>query len=195
MTVTPGKWVGMGWQIFKQDAGNFVLITLVALGLAAVGNFVVAGPLLAGQFIAARRRMLEGRTDLMDLFAGFNLFVDALLIYILSTIFELFSLALCIVPIFIVAAMYLFPYLFLVDRGLSFWDAMESSRRLVMQDLLGHIWFLVLLVLVNLLGLLLFGVGLLVTIPVSVAAIAAAYQENVGFQHRPPEPARPVIIP
>ena len=65
----------------------------------------------------------------------------------------------------------------------------------MMQDLLGHIWFLVLLILVNLLGLLLFGVGLLVTIPVSVAAVAAAYQVNVGFQHRPPEPARPVIIP
>src|SRR5438093_10407555 len=99
MSVTPGKWVGMGWQIFKQDAGNFVLITLVALGLAAVGNFVVAGPLLAGQFIAARRRMLEGRTDLMDLFAGIYLYVHALLIYILTTIFELFSRALCIVPI------------------------------------------------------------------------------------------------
>ena len=195
MSVTPGRWVGMGWEIFKQDAGNFVLITLVALALSAVGNFVVAGPLLAGMFIAVRRRILEGRTDLTDLFAGFNLFVDALLVYILTSIFELGSLVLCIFPIFIVAAIYLFPYLFVVDRRLSFWDAMESSRRLVMQDLLGHIGFVVLLVLLNLLGVMLFGVGLLVTIPVSVAAVTVAYQENVGFHHRPPEPSRPVVIP
>jgi len=195
MAVTPGRWIGMGWQIFKQDVGNFILITLVALALSAVGSFVVAGPLMAGMFVAARRRILEDRSDLMDLFAGFNLFVDALLVFLITAIFEVTALALCVFPILIVAALYLFPYLFLIDRRLSFWDAMESSRRLVMQDLLGHVWFVVVLAFFNLLGLLLFGVGLLVTIPVSIAAIAVAYQENVGFHHRVPEAARPIVIP
>jgi uncharacterized membrane protein len=185
----------MGWAIFKQDPGNFVLIALVALALSTVGNFVVAGPLLGGMFIAARRKILEGRTDLSDLFAGFGQFVDALLIYIITTILELLGLALCIFPIVIVAALYLFPYLFMIDRRLSFWDAMESSRKLVLNDLLAYVWFVVLLLLLNFLGVILLGVGVLVTVPVSIAAITVAYQEIVGFSHRVPEPQRPVVIP
>ena len=193
--VTPGRWISMGWAIFKEDIGNFILITLIAGALASVANFVVAGPLLAGMFIAVKRRMLHGRTDLMDLFAGFNLFIDAFLVGILTAIFTVVGLALCIFPALIVAAFYLFAYLFLVDRKLGFWEAMESSRRLVVQDLLGYILFVFLLLLFNLLGLILLGVGLLVTIPVSVAAIAVAYKETVGFMTAPIVPAGPVHIP
>jgi uncharacterized membrane protein len=193
--VTPGRWISMGWAIFKEDIGNFILITLIAGALASVANFVVAGPLLAGMFIAVKRRMLHGRTDLIDLFAGFNLFIDAFLVGILTAIFTVVGLALCIFPALIVTAFYLFAYLFLVDRKLGFWEAMESSRRLVVQDLLGYILFAFLLLLFNLLGLLLLGVGLLVTIPVSVAAVAVAYKETVGFMTAPVEAPGPVHIP
>ena len=193
--VTPARWLGMGWAVFKEDIGNFILITLIAGALASVANFVVVGPLLAGMFIAVKRRMLYGQTDLMDLFAGFNLFIDAFLIGILTTLFAFVGLLLCLFPGFIVTAFYLFACLFLVDRKLGFWDAMESSRRLVVRDLLGYLLFVLLLMLFNLLGLILLGVGLLVTIPVSVAAIAVAYQEQVGFMAAPMPAPGPVNIP
>ena len=86
--VTPGRWIGMGWRIFREDVGNFILITLIGLALSFVSSFVVAGPILGGFFLAVRRRMLEQRTDLNDLFEGFvfvfslraerDLFVNAL---------------------------------------------------------------------------------------------------------------------
>ena len=196
--VTPVRWLGMGWAIFKEDIGNFILITLIACGLASLASlasFVVVGPLLAGMFIAVKRRMLHGQTDLMDLFAGFNLFIDSFLIGILTTLFAFVGLLLCLFPGFIVTAFYLFAYLFVVDRKLGFWDAMESSRRLVVRDLLGYVLFVLLLLLFNLLGLILLGVGLLVTIPVSVAAIAVAYKETVGFMAAPMTAPGPVNIP
>jgi uncharacterized membrane protein len=189
--VTPGRWIGLGWDIFKLDPGSFVLITLVAMALTTVGSFVVAGPLAAGLFLAARRRLLEGRAELADLFAGFSLFVDALLVYVLTTLFEIGGLILCVFPLFIVGALYLFPDLFLIDRRLAFWDAMEASRKLVMQDLFGYVVFMLLLALLNLAGLVLAGLGLLVTIPVSVAAITVAYQEKVGFAQAPAAAAAP----
>lgn len=195
VNVTPGRWIGMGWDIFKQDVGTFILITLIGLALTSVGSFVVAGPLLAGMFIAVKRRIVEGRSDMMDLFAGFNFFIDTFLIYIITAIFGIVGLALCIFPVLIVAAFYLFPYLFVIDRKLSFWDAMESSRKLVVGDLVSYIIFVLLLILLNLLGLLLVGVGLLVTIPVSIAAVAVAYKEAVGFIPQPPERQGAVHIP
>jgi len=192
--VTPGRWIGMGWEIVRADLGNFLLMTLIALPLAMVGSFLVAGPLLAGLFIAVRRKMLEGRTDLGDLFAGFNLFIDSFLVFILSGIFSLIGLALCVFPVLIVAAFYIFPYLYLVDRRVTFWDAMEASRKVVSQHLAGHIVFVFLLLLLNLFGLMLMGVGVLITIPISVAAIAVAYKESVGFHYKPPQSYGPIII-
>jgi uncharacterized membrane protein len=195
VNVTPGRWIGMGWGIFKKDVGTFILITLIALALTSVGSFVVAGPLMAGMFIAVKRRIMEGRTDMMDLFAGFNLFIDTFLVCILTSLFGIVGLALCIVPVLVVAAFYLFAYVFVVDRKLSFWDAMESSRKVVVGDLVGYIFFVLLLILLNFVGLLLLGIGLLVTLPVSVAAVAVAYQEAVGFIPRPPEHHGAVHIP
>ncbi len=191
---TPGRWIGMGWEIVREDLGNFVLMTLIALALATVGSFLVAGPLLAGLFIAVQHRMLEGRMDISDLFSGFNLFIDAFLAFILTSIFSLVGLAFCILPVFVVTAFYLFTYLFLVDRRLTFWDAMEASRKLATEHLAGYTVFVILLLLLNLCGLIALGVGVLITVPVSVAAVAVAYKESVGFSHRAPEARGPVII-
>jgi len=193
--VTPGRWIGMGWRIFKQDVGNFILITLIGLALSAAGSFVVSGPIQAGFFLVARRRMLDQRTDLNDLFAGFGRFVDAFLAYVVTFVFLLIGLAFCIVPVFIVADFYLFTYLFIVDRQMAFWEAMEASRRLVMQNLVGYTLFALLLISLNFLGLMLAGVGLLVTVPVTVAAVSVAYSEKAGFAYKPVESHGPIRIP
>ncbi len=192
--VTPGRWIGIGWDIVRADLGNFLLITLIAVALAMVGSFLVAGPLLAGMFIAVRRKMLEGRVEIGDLFAGFALFIDSVLVFIVSSVFSMIGLIFCIFPAFIVTALYLYPYLYVVDRKESFWDAMEASRRLAAQHLGGYFLFVVLLMLLNLFGLILLGVGVLITIPVSVAAIAVAYKELVGFDMKLMESRGPIII-
>lgn len=189
---TPGRWISTGWRVVKADLGNFVLMTVIALALSFVGHFVVAGPLICGLFIAVRRRMQESRTEITDVFAGFSQFLDAFLICVISSVFLLIGVVLFIFPAFIVAALYLFSYQFLVDRRLPFWDAMEASRKMVLRDLTGYLLFVIALALLNFAGMLLFGVGTLITIPVTVAAIAAAYSDAVGFQARPA--VGPVVI-
>jgi len=54
----------------------------------------------------------------------------------------------------------------------------------VKNDYFGFTMFLVLAFLVNLLGVLCCFVGLLVTIPLTFAAITVAYKEIVGFEPR-----------
>ena len=189
---SPGRWIARGWQIVMADLGNFVLMTVIALALMLVGNIVVAGPLVAGLFVAVRRRMQESRTDVADVFAGFSQFIDALLICLITLAFALIGLTLFFFPVFIAMALYVFPFLFLVDRKLSFWDAMEASRKLVLPNLFGYVFFVILLTLLNFVGLMLFGVGVLVTIPVTVAAIAVAYEDSVGFHFKAPK--GPVVI-
>ncbi len=198
---TPGRWISMGWGVVKEDLGNFILITLLlvvlslAVSFTVVGHFLVVGPLLTGMFAATRRRMIEGRMEVADLFGGFNLFLDSVVICIITSLFEFVALVLCIFPFFIVGALYLFPYLFLADRKFSFWDALEASRKIAARDLLGYTMFFLLLLLLNLGGLILAGIGVLITIPISVAAISVAYREVVGFNQQPAEPRKPIVIP
>jgi uncharacterized membrane protein len=54
----------------------------------------------------------------------------------------------------------------------------------VKQDYFGFTMFLILAFLVNVLGLLCCVVGLLVTVPLTIAAITVAYKEIVGFEQR-----------
>jgi hypothetical protein len=54
----------------------------------------------------------------------------------------------------------------------------------VKQDYFGFTMFLILAFLVNVLGLLCCVVGLLLTVPLTIAAITVAYKEIVGFEQR-----------
>jgi uncharacterized membrane protein len=93
----------------------------------------------------------------------------------------------CIIPGLVIAAMYKFTYLFIVDKRMDFWPAMQASHNVVKNDYFGFTMFLILMFLVNLLGVLCCVVGILITIPISFAAITVAYQELVGFDPQTPD--------
>jgi uncharacterized membrane protein len=61
---------------------------------------------------------------------------------------------------------------------------MQASHAVVKNDYFGFTMFLLLAFLVNVLGFIICIVGLLVTIPVTFAAITIAYKELVGFEPR-----------
>ncbi len=63
---------------------------------------------------------------------------------------------------------------------MEFWPAMQASHNVVRNDYFGFTMFLVLAFFVNVLGFLCLIVGLLVTVPVTFAAITIAYKELVG---------------
>jgi uncharacterized membrane protein len=77
--------------------------------------------------------------------------------------------------------MYKFTYLFIVDKRMDFWQAMQASHAVVRRDYVGFVLFLILAFLVNVLGFCCLIVGLLVTVPMTFAAITVAYKEIVGF--------------
>jgi len=89
---------------------------------------------------------------------------------------------LCLIPGLVVAAMYKFTYLFILDKRMDFWPAMKASHGVVKNDYFGFTMFLVLLFLVDLLGVLFLVVGLLVAVPVTIAAVTVAYRDVVGFE-------------
>ena len=95
---------------------------------------------------------------------------------ILLTIIELIGFALLVIPGIIASVLLMFAPFFVIDRGLSPFAAVKASFAVNKE----HFWAVLLLMLAaiaaNVLGLILLGVGLLISIPVTVIAIAHAYR-------------------
>jgi len=183
----PGYWVGQGWQMVKADIGTFILLTIVFAVLNGMVPMILQGPLIAGFQIFCMKKLLNRRTDFGDLFKGFNYFVPALVASLIISLLVGCGTLFCIIPGLVVAAMFKFTFLFIVDKRMDFWPAMQASHAVVKNDYFGFTMFLLLMVLVDILGAVCCIVGLLVAVPVTVAAVTVACKEIVGFDPRTAE--------
>jgi len=182
---TPGRWIGAGWNLVQADLGNTILVSLVFVLLNGVP--LIQGALIAGFHYFFLKKLLGRRAEFADLFKGFNFFVPTLVASIVIGLFVFGGTLLCIIPGLVIAAIYKFTYLFVIDKRMDFWPAMQASHAVAKNDYFGFTMFLLLTALVNILGFLCCIVGLLVSIPVTFAAITIAYQELVGFDPTTPD--------
>ncbi len=171
-----------GWALVQADLGSYVLIALLFFLLSGVP--LIQGALITGFHIYTMKRLSGRRPDIADLFKGFNFFVHSLVASVLIGFFTFLGVCALIIPGLVIAAMYKFTYLFILDKRMEFWPAMQASHNVVKNDYFGFTMFLILAFFVNVLGFLCLIVGLLVTVPVTFAAITIAYKELVGFDQR-----------
>ena len=182
--VQSGHWISEGWALVTADLGNYVLLALVFCVLSSAVPVILQGPMIAGMHIFIMKKLLGRRAEFADLFLGFNYFVPTLVASLVIALFVSIGTVLCIIPGLVAAAMYKFAYLFIVDKRMDFWPAMQASHAVVKHDYVGFTLFLVLMALVDLLGILCCVVGIFVALPVTFAAITVAYKELVGFEPR-----------
>ena len=195
-----GRWIVEGWRLIRNDMVGYVIaalimvtITVLAYKIHPVVWLAVAGPMKAGFFLMTVNHMRTGRPMIGDLFQAFTRYIPVTLAMMVMSIFIAAGYLFCLIPGLFLRGIYFFTFLFIVDRGLDFWDAMEASRKVAARDYLEFALLALVLFVINCVGFLFFGVGLFVTIPLSFAAVACAYRELVGLA---PEPAiKPATAP
>jgi uncharacterized membrane protein len=177
-----GRWIGEGWRIVSADLGMFALLALVFLILSSAVPVILHGPLFVGFHLFCAKKMFGRMAELADLFTGFNFFIPSLVASLLISLLVSVGLVFCIVPGLVIAAMYQFVYLFILDKRMDFWPAMQASHAVVKNDYFGFTMFLLAMIGVDILGALCLIVGIFVAIPVTVAAVTVAYRDVVGFE-------------
>jgi uncharacterized membrane protein len=182
VNVAAARWLGEGWDLVKTDLGGYIVISLIFFILSSVP--LIQGALIAGFHIHTIKKLTGRRAEFADMFKGFNFFIPALVASLIMGVFVFLGTLACIIPGLVIAAMYKFTYLFIVDKRMDFWPAMQASHAVVKANYFGFTMFLILAFLVNMLGFLCLIVGLLVTVPMTFAAITIAYREIVGFDPR-----------
>ena len=183
--VRTGAWISEGWNIVKSDLMNFALMALLLAVVSNVVPIILQGAMVAGMHIVIMKKMVGARTEIGDLFKGFNFFVPTLVASVLISVFVFCGMILCIIPGLVAAAALSFSYLFIVDRKMDFWPAMQASHAVVKKNYVGFTLFIFVAGLIAGLGLLACIVGIFITMPIYFAAITVAYRETVGFASDP----------
>lgn len=179
------------WELTQPNLFPLAAATLlvsVICGAAGgisggIGGLVVQGPLAYGLFSLTRNASLGRPVEFQQLFDGFQRFVPTFVAGLLIGLFEsiagVVGILLCVLPAIIfvplVAMLYSLTYLYMHEEGLDAWPAMEKSRTTIMANLGQWIVFSLLLAVVNMIGAMCCGIGLLISVPVTTVALTLAF--------------------
>ncbi|MFZ4524341.1 MAG: hypothetical protein ACOYOE_02015 [Chlorobium sp.] len=185
------SYLQQAWQMFHENVGAFLgfTLTLFAVWLATLmfdaGSSLlfssIAAPFYAGYSIVAFKLLLRQPFQFSDFFRGFNYFLPLFLASLASSILVGIGFILLLLPGIYLAVSYMFTTFLVIDYRMEFWQAMEISRNIISRNWFAFLLFALVLCFINLLGALAFGIGLLVTLPVTSCAVAIAYKEIVGL--------------
>lgn len=166
------------WRLFVKDLGALIIGTIVAIALSVVSLGVLAGPLAAGLYGMVVGRVRDGKTphvgDVFDCFDRFWSYFGAF--FVLAILIGLASLT--IVGGILLAAIWLYVFPLMVDRGLRFGEALSESYRMVKES--GFWEHVALVLIVVVIGSLANGALALLATPFLVALVAVSYFAATG---------------
>jgi uncharacterized membrane protein len=194
-----GAAISYGWNGLTKNLGPLILITLVIvavqIGFSIVGQAfdswllimtwniftTVVGFILAMGLIRASLSVVDGRTpDVGMLFRS-----EGLLPYVIASILVGLAvgvgLILCIIPGLIAAFLFAFYGYGIVDgRTDDGIESMKMSWNLVASNVVPMLLLFLIVIGINIVGLLLCGIGLLFTYPLTAVAFAYAWRTMSG---------------
>lgn len=182
------KWITDGWDLVMKDFNQFILLSLVYIVLLIVASttfivgLILAGPLTTGFFYIIFNRIRGKEIYIGDLAKGFNVFVAAVLADILISVFISVGFLFLIVPGIVISALYMFALPLIIEKNMDFWQAMETSRKVVSRNIFELSAFILVLYILLFIGVLLLLVGFVVALPIVFAAIAYAYDDLFGLK-------------
>ena len=196
-----GSCLSRGWALVRSDFWPVVGITALILLLlqaacsTAIG-LVVGGPLMGGLWLYYLKRIRGEAAALDTAFSGFRLaFAQLLLAGLVTFLLTLLGFICFILPGIYLLVVWMFALALVVDKRLDFWPAMELSRKVISKRWWKFLGFWLVLLLINVVGLVPFGLGLLITVPISLAATMYAYEEVFGAARRAASQPSPRLGP
>lgn len=179
--INVGHCFGRAWDLFKADFWPILGISALILLVSGAAHGVLNGPLFGGLFWYLLRKIRRQPAGINDAFAGFygftTPFLQLLLGAIITGMLAALGLLACLLPgIYLLVAWQLALPL-IQDRKLSFWDAMEVSRKVITADWWSAFVFALACVGLNLAGALCCGLGVFITWPWTMIAVAYLYED------------------
>jgi len=187
------KWFSESWAIYKQHWIAFTLFTIfqIAVGVIPYVGSLIAFPLGFGIFLAVTNKIryngIQGEMRYDHLLFGFLFFVPLLMLAIIECIALIIGFLLCIIPgLYLLIALSFACLIFMEyhDQNIGILGSMILSMKVVNKHLCEVTLFLIVNALFMISGILLLGVGLLITIPIGSINLALAFKDLFGLNPR-----------
>lgn len=173
----------VGFNLIRKAPAVFIVYSVV--GIVALSNplsgLLLGGPVITGYYIAAHSLKKDQRVELQDFFRSFDKFVPLLLLNLLMSLVITLGLILLVVPGVYFAVSYIFSHFFVWFYDVEPTEAIRLSRRMVSGNF-GQVFLLcMVLAAVNMIGVIAFGIGVLLTLPFSSCVLYAAFDDIIGI--------------
>ncbi len=172
-----------GFNLLRKAPSEFILFSL--LGLLVFSNpltgILLGGPITASYLHLAHQVSRNRKIGPGDFFRGFDQFVPLIKLNLLILAVFFLGLLMLIIPGFYFAVSYIFAHLFVWFYDVEPTEAIRLSRKTVSGNFRQILLLCLVLAGINLLGLLAFGVGILLTMPFSFCVLYAAFDDIIGI--------------
>ncbi|MBD9482164.1 hypothetical protein IB229_04230 [Pseudomonas sp. PDM14] len=175
-TFVLGFVLGMVGLLNESSPGSMMVGQLV---ISLLGS-AVTYPFLAGINMIGIRRAADQPVSFNEMFSHFGRFVPLLLTGLLMTALIYVGLLLLILPGIYLSVAYMLAIPLAVERGLSPWEALETSRKAISQHWFKAFGLFLVLGLIMGVSALALGIGLIWTLPLFVIAIGVLYRIIFG---------------
>lgn len=193
-----GEWIEKGFNLYKENIGVLILVSLLAGVLCVASLGILAGPMLAGlTLITLGLFDKKGpKPEVGKLFDGFNYFLNSFLfILVWGVVIFVASLILAFLPVvgqlasiflaYAAQALLMFGLFLIVDKKMDFWPASMESINKVKINFWPFLGLSAVASIIGGIGVIVCGVGIVVTFPIQFCILTVAYREVFGGTETP----------
>ncbi|PIE70158.1 MAG: hypothetical protein CSA22_09290 [Deltaproteobacteria bacterium] len=177
---TMGFYIKEGFNVVKSNPIPLILGNLVLLIMNSIAMGLLAGHWYAGMYHMVAKARRGESIDFGDAFWGFNNFIPNFVAGLVYTACIAIGSFLCVLPAFIAGGILLYVVPLVAFKGEPIGSAISKSKDEAMGSLVNHILFFFVASLIGSSGLILCGIGIFLTVPIGVAAMAVCYEERLG---------------
>jgi uncharacterized membrane protein YesL len=177
----------LAWKTVLRNLSSVLLYTssylLVGILLFRFGRTgmiilsVLSGPVIAGYYYAFNEERFGGEARISNFFIAFRNPFRFIAAHLITSLIIAAGALLYYIPGIYFLVAYFFTIPFLVNTNYNVWQSMEASRMLITKKFWHFLLLLIIALALNLVGALIFGIGLLVTIPFTYALFHEAYYQ------------------
>jgi uncharacterized membrane protein len=193
-----GEWIEKGFNLYKENIGALILVSLLAVIISSVTFFILLGPMLAGLTLIILELFdkKEPKPDVGRLFDGFNYFLNSFLfILVWGVIIFMASFILSFLPVvgqlasiflaYAAQALLMFGIFLVVDKKMDFWPASMESINKVKTNFWPFLGLSVVVSIIGGIGVIVCIVGIAVTFPIQYCILTVAYRDVFGGAETP----------
>lgn len=167
--------------------GAIGLLSEASLSAILVGQFVISVlasaltyPFLAGVNMVGIRRAANQPVSFNEVFSGLGMFVPLLITAVVMTVLVYIGSLLLLLPGIYLGVAYMLAMPLVIERGLSPWQALETSRKAISQHWFKVFGLFLVLGLIMALSMIPLGIGLIWSMPLFIISMGVLYRTIFG---------------